>query len=165
MMKEYARFDNQSSENYLKEYNLDREKTFRYYLFPADDLAAVYWGYIFEGIKCRCVLVEDNYLIFASSESAVKSFARDYVHGSVIRDAEWYRHLKTRLAGKYNMAYFARTAEVLPFYTSLTQGSWQQFPDSTSKGTVCIFYLGLAVVQRGRYALYHSFSEYSRDKG
>lgn len=94
MMKEYARFDNQSSENYLKEYNLDREKTFRYYLFPADDLAAVYWGYIFEGIKCRCVLVEDNYLIFASSESAVKSFARDYVHGSVIRDAEWYRHLK-----------------------------------------------------------------------
>lgn len=26
MMKEYARFDNQSSENYLKEYNLDREK-------------------------------------------------------------------------------------------------------------------------------------------
>ena len=127
MMKEYARFDNQSSENYLKEYNLDREKTFRYYLFPADDLAAVYWGYIFEGIKCRCVLVEDNYLIFASSESAVKSFARDYVHGSVIRDAEWYRHLKTRLAGKYNMAYFARTAEVLPFYTSLTQGSWQQF--------------------------------------
>ena len=88
------------------------------------------------------MLVEDNYLIFASSESAVKSFARDYVHGSVIRDAEWYRHLKTRLAGKYNMAYFARTAEVLPF-----------------------FYLGLAVVQRGRYALYHSFSEYSRDKG
>ena len=127
MMKEYARFDNQSLENYLKEYNLDREKTFRYYLFPADDLAAVYWGYIFEGIKCRCVLVEDNYLIFASSESAVKSFVRDYVHGSVIRDAEWYRHLKTRLAGKYNMAYFARTAEVLPFYTSLTQGSWQQF--------------------------------------
>ena len=62
-----------------------------------------------------------------SSESAVKSFVRDYVHGSVIRDAEWYRHLKTRLAGKYNMAYFARTAEVLPFYTSLTQGSWQQF--------------------------------------
>ena len=62
MMKEYARFDNQSLENYLKEYNLDREKTFRYYLFPADDLAAVYWGYIFEGIKCRCVLVEDNFL-------------------------------------------------------------------------------------------------------
>lgn len=26
MMKEYARFDNQSLENYLKEYNLDREK-------------------------------------------------------------------------------------------------------------------------------------------
>lgn len=49
MMKEYARFDNQSSENYLKEYNLDREKTFRYYLFPADDLAAVYWGYILKG--------------------------------------------------------------------------------------------------------------------
>lgn len=127
MMKEYARFDNRSLENYWKEYNLDREKTFRYCLFPADDLAAVYWGYVFEGIRCRYVLVEDNYLIFASSEGAVRSFVRDYVHGDVIRDAEWYRHLKTRMAGKYNMAYFARTAEVLPFYASLAQGGWQQF--------------------------------------
>ena len=109
------------------------------------------------------MLVEDNYLIFASSESAVKSFARDYVHGSVIRDAEWYRHLKTRLAGKYNMAYFARTAEVLPFYTPLTQGSWQQFLTRRQKETVCIFLPGPAVVQRGDM-LYTTLFLYSRDK-
>ncbi|MDE6451764.1 MAG: WD40 repeat domain-containing protein, partial [Odoribacter sp.] len=80
----------------------------------------IYWGYIFEGIKGRYVLVEDNYLIFASSENAMRNFIRDYVHGSFVRDSEWYRNLKNKLAGKYNLSYFAKTAEMLPQYEHLT---------------------------------------------
>ncbi len=127
MLENYARFDGGNRGDYAREYSIDREKSFTYYRFPAEDLASVYWGYIFEGIKCRYVLVEDNYLIFASSEKAVKSFVKDYVHGNFIRDADWYRLLRSKLAGKYNAAYFARTAEVLPMFKAWTSGQALEF--------------------------------------
>lgn len=127
MMKDYARFDGKTIDDYSRKYSIDAEKSFTYYRFPVDDLPAIYWGYVFEGIKSRYVLIEDNYLIFASSENAVKSFVKDYVHGSFIRDAEWYRKLKTKLAGKYNIAYFGRTAEVLPYYKNVAVGAGSRF--------------------------------------
>lgn len=127
MLTAYARFDGKKPEEYSRQYSIDREKSFTYYRFPVDDLAAVCWGYIFEGIKSRFVLIEDNYLILASSENAIKNFIKDYVHGSFIRDAGWYQNLKTKLAGKYNLAYFAKTAEVLPLYKDLTTGGAEHF--------------------------------------
>lgn len=133
MMKDYARFDGKTIEDYSRKYSIDAEKSFTYYRFPVDDLPAIYWGYIFEGIKSRYVLIEDNYLIFASSENAVKSFVKDYVHGSFIRDAEWYRKLKTKLAGKYNIAYFGRTAEVLPYYKNVAVGAGSRFIEERRK--------------------------------
>lgn len=127
MMRAYAGFDGRPLEDYLLQYRVDKEKSFGYYRFPAEDLPAVYWGYIFEGIKGRYALVEDNYLIFASSENAMKNFVRDYVHGSFIRDAEWYRNLKGKLSGKYNLSYFAKTADLWPQYENLTVGKARQF--------------------------------------
>lgn len=127
MMQAYANFDGGTMDNYLRQYRIDREKIFSYYRFPVEDMPAVYWGYIFEGIKSRYVLVEDNYLIFASSENAMKNFIRDYVHGSFIRDAEWYKNLKNKLAGKHNLSYFARTAEVLPQYRDLVSEKARRF--------------------------------------
>lgn len=121
MLMAYARFDGRSPEEYKREYRVDREKTFGYFQFPAEDFASVYWGYILEGVKNRFVFVEDNYLVFASSERAVKKFVQDYVHRSFVRDAEWFQNLKTKLAGKYNMAYFAKTAEVLPVFEKMLQ--------------------------------------------
>lgn len=127
MLKNYARFDNKEVGAYQKEYGIDREKTFVYYRFPAEDFSAVYWGDLFEGLKNRYVLVEDNYLIFASSENAVKAFVKDYVHGNFIRDTEWYKNLQTKLSRKYNLSYFARTGDVLPLFKNLSKGEWQKF--------------------------------------
>lgn len=132
MLGNYARFDNKSLQDYACAYSIDREKSFTYYRFPVDDLASVYWGYVFEGIKSKYILIEDNYLILASSESAVKNFVRDYVHGSFIRDAQWYRNLKTKLAGKYNLAYFARTPEVLPLFKEMATAKGREFLEARS---------------------------------
>ncbi len=126
VLKNYAYFAGQEVGNFRKEYSIDREKSFTYYRFPSEDFAAIQWGYIFEGIKNRYVLVEDNYLILASSEKAVKSFVQDYVHGSCLRDAEWYRNLKSKLAGKSNLTYFARTAGMLPLYRSFVTEKWKK---------------------------------------
>lgn len=128
MMKAYARFDGgRAIEDYVKTYRIDREKSFDYYAFPAEDLTAVYWGHLFNGIPNRYVFVEGNYLIFASSENAVKGFIRDYVHSSFIRDAEWYRNSRTRLSGKYNLAWFAEVGAVLPWVEAISQGDWLRY--------------------------------------
>lgn len=127
MLKAYAHFDGKTTEEYTYQYNIDREKAFTYFRLPVDDIVAVYWGNLFEEIKSRYVLIEDNYLVFGSSEKAMKGFIQDYVHGSVVRDAEWYKQLKKKLAGKYNLAYFARTADVLPFYKTLVTDEVQHF--------------------------------------
>jgi len=137
MMKAYAWFDKQGGNDYEKTYRIDSEKSFTYYRFPAEDWAEVYWGGIFEGIKNRYVLVEDNYLVLASSEKALKSFLQDYVHGRFVRDAAWYRDLKTQLSGKYNLAYLARTAEVLPAYRRLlTARGGKECPEQGGKLSV-----------------------------
>ena len=127
MMRAYARFDGNTLEDYQRQCKIDREKAFDYYCFPVEDMPAIYWGYLFEGIKSRYVLVEDNYLVFASSENAMKDFIRDYVHGSFIRDAEWYRNLKGKLAGKFNLSYFARTADMSAQYEALATGKARRF--------------------------------------
>lgn len=127
MLKKYARFDGKEIDGYRKVYHIDREKSFTYYAFPADDLAAVYWGYLFGGVRNRFVLVEDNYLVFASSENAVKDFIRDYVHGSFVSNAEWYQKLRTRLSNKYNLAWFAEIGSEIPFYKNIATGDWQTY--------------------------------------
>lgn len=127
MMKAYARFDNKAVEDYQRIFQLDREKSFDYYAFPAEDMAAVYWGNLFSTIRNRYVFVEDNYLVFASSENAVKGFIRDYVHSSFVRDVEWYQKLRSRLSGKYNLSWFAEVEALLPFFEYTATGSWQQY--------------------------------------
>lgn len=127
MMKTYSRFDGKDINDYHRTYHIDREKSFDYYAFPVDDLAAVYWGYLFGGIPGRFVLVEDNYLVFASSEKAVKDFIEDYVHSSFVRDAEWYQKLRTRLSGKYNLSWFAEVEKMLPFYKYVATGDWERY--------------------------------------
>lgn len=128
MMKAYARFDGgKAIGDYVRTFQIDREKSFDYYAFPAEDMTAVYWGYLFNGIPNRYVFIEDNYLIFASSESAVKGFIRDYVHSSFVRDAEWYQNARTRLSGKYNLAWFAEVGAALPWVKAISQGNWLQY--------------------------------------
>lgn len=128
MMNAYARFDGGKAGNdYVKTFRMDREKSFDYYAFPAEDMTAAYWGDLFNGIPNRYVFVEDNYLVFASSENAVKGFIRDYVHSSFVRDAEWYQNSRTRLSGKYNLAWFAEVGTVLPWVKTISLGDWLQY--------------------------------------
>lgn len=127
ILAKYARFDNMETDDYARRFKMDKERAFTYYRFPVEDLPAVYWGYIFEGLKSRYVLVKDNYLVFATSERAVESFLRDEVHGNSVRDAEWYRYLKGRMAGKYNLAYWARTGEMWKQYKGYMRSDAQDW--------------------------------------
>lgn len=129
MLANHARVANVHPDSYKKSFSIDRDKSFTYYRFPAKDMSAVLWGYIFDGVENNYALVVDNYLVFASSENTVRNFIRDYVHRSFVKDADWYKNLRMKLSAKYNMAYFADIASVLPYYKSITKGGLKSYLD------------------------------------
>lgn len=138
MLKVYAHFDGKSKEDFRRTFSIDREKSFDYFAFPAEDWMTIVCGEMFGGIRNRYVLIEDNYLVMASSENAARVFIRDYVHGSFIRDAEWYQNLRTRLSGKYNLAWFSQTEPMIPYYQYITEGYGREYV-SKNKENLTVF--------------------------
>ena len=127
LLADYATHSGKPLADYTRHYALDNEKTFTYYEFPASDFPQICWGEIFGGLESRYAFVEGNYLVFATSRDAVETFLEDYVHGSVVRETEWYADLRGKLAGKCNLAYFACTDEFLTSRRYLMQETTRQF--------------------------------------
>lgn len=125
-----ARRNDRHPDSYQRRYVVDREQSVSYCKFPVEDMPAVFWGYLFEGIPARYALVQDNYLILASSEKAMGNFIRSYVHRTFIRDAEWYRKIKNRLSDRYNLAYFADMAAMSSYYRYIAKGNWGKYLQS-----------------------------------
>ncbi|MDR1757289.1 MAG: WD40 repeat domain-containing protein [Culturomica sp.] len=119
MIDQHARATNSHPGSYRKQHRVDRDKSFTYYKSPAEDLAAVYWGYLLEGTRTRFLAVENNYLILASSERALGSFFNDYVHRNSLKDVDWYKRIKSKLSAKYNLAYFADMGQMEPYFRSV----------------------------------------------
>lgn len=133
MMKNYAWMQQSDINRYTKSYSIDRDKSFAYYSFPANDLATVLWGYIFEGVNGRYAFIEDNYLILASSEEAVKGFIKDYVHRNSIKEVDWFKKMKLKLSSKYSMAYFADVNATIPYYKYASCGDLNDYLTSGDK--------------------------------
>ncbi len=123
----YARSANKHPDSFRHTYQADRDKSFTYYTFPWEDMAAVYWGYLFDGIENRFAFIEDNYLVLASSEKVLTNFLKDYMHRVSIRDTEWYKKIRNKLSSKYNLAYFAETASALSAYKYFSKGDWKAY--------------------------------------
>ncbi|HIX02589.1 MAG TPA: WD40 repeat domain-containing protein [Candidatus Odoribacter faecigallinarum] len=127
MMSHYAGYAGKPLKDYERQYAVDKEKSFTYYEFPAKDYPVICWGEWFDGMESGYAFVEGNCLVFATSRDAVEMFLEDYVHGSFVRDAEWYQHLQGKLAGKCNLAYFACTEDFLASRREVMQGRARDF--------------------------------------
>lgn len=117
----------QNPGNFYLRYTVDREKTIPYYKSPVEDWAAVYWGYIFEGIPAKYLLVVDNYLVLGSSQKVMGDFIKEYIHGNFIKNTDWFKKAETKLSAKSNLAYFANVRKMLPYYTYVTKGDWKKY--------------------------------------
>lgn len=111
---------------YLR-YAVDRDKTVSYYKSFVEDWAAVYWGYIFEGIPVKYIGVIDNCLVLGSSQKVMEDFIKDYVHGNFIKNTDWFKKAKMKLSAKSNLAYFANVQKMLPYYTYVTKGNGEKY--------------------------------------
>ena len=91
MLKSYASKSGISGTSLYRSFALDKDKKVSYFKMPVPDFAGVMWGYVLGGIATNYVLVEDNYVVFASSEKGLQSFASDYMRRLSVRDQEWYQ--------------------------------------------------------------------------
>jgi len=108
-------------------YRLDKSKQLNYYKWPAPDFAFVMWGDWLDKVPAHYALVQDNYLVLASSEAAIQRFAKDYVRKNTLCDMDWYKKMKQKLPSKYNWQYFSNFPQLHAFYQDQAVGEGARY--------------------------------------
>ena len=143
MLKSYASKSGISETSLYRSFALDKDKKVSYFKMPVPDFAGVMWGYVLGGIATNYVLVEDNYVVFASSEKGLQSFASDYMRRLSVRDQEWYQKLRTKLSSKFNWMYLSEMVAMLPYYEQVTKGALRELLERNKEGMEAFSSLGL----------------------
>ena len=155
MVKSYASKTGTVEASLYRTFSLDKDKTIRYFKMPVPDFVEVMWGYVLGGIANNYVLVEDNYVVFASSERAIQTYASDYMRRLSVRDQEWYQKLRTKLSSKFNWMYLSEIPSMLPYYENVTKGELRGLLERNKEGMETFSSLGLQWVCEGDM-LYHT---------
>ena len=155
MLKSYASKSGISETSLYRSFALDRDKKVSYFKMPVPDFAGVMWGYVLGGIATNYVLVEDNYVVFSSSERGLQVFASDYMRRLSVRDQEWYQKLRTKLSSKSNWMYLSEIVAMLPYYEQVTKGALRELLERNKEGMEVFSSLGLQWVCEGDM-LYHT---------
>lgn len=155
MLKSYASKSGISETSLYRSFALDKDKKVSYFKMPVPDFAGVMWGYVLGGIATNYVLVEDNYVVFSSSERGLQVFASDYMRRLSVRDQEWYQKLRTKLSSKFNWMYLSEMVAMLPYYEQVTKGVLHELLERNKEGMEVFSSLGLQWVCEGDM-LYHT---------
>ena len=155
MLKSYASKSGISETSLYRSFALDKDKKVSYFKMPVPDFAGVMWGYVLGGIETNYVLVEDNYVVFSSSERGLQVFASDYMRRLSVRDQEWYQKLRTKLSSKFNWMYLSEMVAMLPYYEQVTKGTLRELLERNKEGMEVFSSLGLQWVCEGDM-LYHT---------
>ena len=155
MLKTYASKSGTSEISLYRSFALDKDKKVSYFKMPVPDFAGVMWGYVLGGIATNYVLVEDNYVVFSSSERGLQVFASDYMRRLSVRDQEWYQKLRTKLSSKSNWMYLSEIVAMLPYYEQVTKGALRELLERNKEGMEVFSSLGLQWVCEGDM-LYHT---------
>ena len=155
MLKSYASKSGISETSLYRSFALDKDKKVSYFKMPVPDFAGVMWGYVLGGIETNYVLVEDNYVVFSSSERGFQVFASDYIRRLSVRDQEWYQKLRTKLSSKFNWMYLSEMVAMLPYYEQVTKGDLRELLERNKEGMEVFSSFGLQWVCEGDM-LYHT---------
>ena len=155
MLKSYASKSGISETSLYRSFALDKDKKVSYFKMPVPDFAGVMWGYVLGGIETNYVLVEDNYVVFSSSERGLQVFASDYMRRLSVRDQEWYQKLRTKLSSKFNWMYLSDRVAMLPYYEQVTKGALRELLERNKEGMEVFSSFGLQWVCEGDM-LYHT---------
>lgn len=155
MIKSYASKTGTVEASLYRTFSLDKGKTIRYFKMPLPDFVEVMWGDVLGGIANNYVLVEDNYVVFVSSEGAIKTYAGDYMRRLSVKDQEWYQKLRTKLSSKFNWMYLSEIPSMLPYYENVTKGEFHGFLERNKESMGVFSALGLQWVCEGDM-LYHT---------
>lgn len=156
MLKSYASKAGVSEVSLYRSFALDKDEKVSYFKMPVPDFVGVMWGDVLGGVATNYVLVEDNYVVFASSEKGLQSFASDYMRRLSVREQEWYQKLRTKMSSKFNWMYLSEIGSMLPYYEQVTKGTLRELLERNKEGMEVFSSLGLQWGCEGDM-LYHMF--------
>lgn len=127
MLRKYAEKVNIHETSLERTTALDQEKKVTYYKMPVTDLAGVLWGYVWDGVPSHYAMIQDNYLVLASSESVIRRFAENYMRRLNVQDMDWYKKTRVKMSAKYNWMYLAETGSMYPLYQDMANNGLKDF--------------------------------------
>lgn len=101
--------------------------SYSYYKLPHTDLLPVMLGYFLDDIENRLLMIDDGYMIIASSEEALRNYITHKRAHATLTTTDWYKSLKDQLSKKYNLAYFSLLRPTLERYTYFAKSSWREY--------------------------------------
>jgi hypothetical protein len=92
--------------DYTFEYKLDNEVSFSIYRLPVYNLTSNLFGELFAGLGDHYFVFIDNYLVFGSSPSSLRSLIHDQVLNKTLENDDAYRSFKNSLSPRSNILFY-----------------------------------------------------------
>ena len=114
MMQNYAGSKNIEFSSLYYNVSAEDGKTSRVYRFPYPSLPGVWFGETFAFAKANFAVIYDNYLVFASSENAMKEYLSDMALNYSLKEDRDYADFEREAENKANINVYANINRVLP---------------------------------------------------
>ncbi len=109
-----AQQENKTIDNYIYNYKIDDETSYKIYKFPIKNLMRYLFGDIFSKAETNYFTFYDNYLIFGKSIKSLSNFIHDNVLQRTLKSDVDYQNFKDNLSSNTNFYFFANIISASP---------------------------------------------------
>lgn len=114
ILKSKAKQDNKQIDDYIYNYKIDDETSYKIYKFPIPYLMRYLFGGIFSKAETNYFTFYDNYLIFGKSIKALSNFIHDNVLQKTLKSDIDYQNFKDDLSSQANFYFYANIISASP---------------------------------------------------
>ncbi|MGL5682268.1 MAG: hypothetical protein ACRDDZ_04330 [Marinifilaceae bacterium] len=98
-----------------------------YFRMPHADVMGVLLGYDIADINTRYAMVDEDYLVMASSEDMLKKYLLHRRAKQAVNTTSWYKNMETQLTKKYNLCYLNLLQPTLEQHQYVAKNNWRKY--------------------------------------
>ena len=106
ILTNYAKAKDKNLGDLISTYQIQNDRKFEIYDFPFSNFAELLFGQVFSGTSCNTLCFYDNYLLFADSREAMKSYIHDLVLNENLKKDVSYQKFSQQMASKSSFSFF-----------------------------------------------------------
>lgn len=117
ILERNARNQGVTLESQSTTYTLDEKESHTIYSFPISDCASLVFGQVFASASCNYLCFYNNYLIFADSEAAMKSYIHQLVLRSTLSKDKHFNDFNREMNSNSNVYAYLNFSKFFPAYS------------------------------------------------